>query len=239
MKYYFVGDLQEGLQYLDRILLLQGKDSQVIFLGDILDSYRYKSVEHIAALDKILESDAILLDANHEWSYMHPRMKCSGWRPDIAAALLTRKSRLLDKQQAVFRVPNTNIVATHAGITEQFWTGFGISLGNVEEICREAKRDIDSWFFAIGNCRGGSSPWGGPIWCDWYQEFQPVKGVIQIVGHSRPRLESCLWGSENYVGGLRQSINGDWCIDVLGESPTILEVNEKGYAIPYSIATEG
>ena len=39
------------------------------------------------------------------------------------------------------------------------------------------------WFISVGTKRGGRSPAGGILWCD-FGEFAAVPGVHQIFGHT-------------------------------------------------------
>jgi hypothetical protein len=60
------------------------------------------------------------------------------------------------------------------------------------------------WFWSVGMARGGFTPVGGLLWCDWSREFQPVPGLNQVMGHTPARTFRTIRGmtSEN------------WCIDV-------------------------
>lgn len=57
----------------------------------------------------------------------------------------------------------------------------------------------DPWLNA-GFARGGSQPVGGIIWLDWNQEFEPIPGLNQIVGHTEHKkpAEKITSNSNNY-----------------------------------------
>jgi len=38
---------------------------------------------------------------------------------------------------------------------------------------------------AVGACRGGTASQGGPLWLDWNEEFEAIRELPQIVGHTR------------------------------------------------------
>ena len=39
-------------------------------------------------------------------------------------------------------------------------------------------------YFGIGTARGGTLKKGGLLWQDWFEEFEPIEGLNQIVGHT-------------------------------------------------------
>lgn len=43
--------------------------------------------------------------------------------------------------------------------------------------------DLDD-IWSVGLARGGKATAGGPLWLDWNLEFEPIKGLKQIVGHT-------------------------------------------------------
>jgi hypothetical protein len=48
----------------------------------------------------------------------------------------------------------------------------------------EWKRSPYSPFYQVGHARGGFYPCGGPLWCDFFAEFEPLDEVIQVFGHT-------------------------------------------------------
>jgi hypothetical protein len=94
------------------------------------------------------------------------------------------------------------LLVTHAGLTFPMWKEYGFTLENVKE-------KLDSWacspfhkpFFDIGYARGGGSVVGGPLWCDFNDEFFPVEELTQIFGHT-PDLRK---GQFVLDGGIRQN----------------------------------
>jgi hypothetical protein len=46
------------------------------------------------------------------------------------------------------------------------------------------RTDQNHWFYYAGRSRGGPKKGGGIVWLDFKQEFQPIEGLKQIVGHT-------------------------------------------------------
>jgi len=65
-----------------------------------------------------------------------------------------------------------------------------------------AQRRVNPWFGAVAS-RGGPQAVGGPLWLDWDDEFAPVTGVNQIVGHTEHRRVQRK-GGEQFE---------NWCLD--------------------------
>lgn len=227
MSILFIGDLQERPTVLPA---LEDRTEHLVFMGDIFDSYQFDSPAHVQALDTILawveQGKATLLMGNHEASYLWPRMRCSGFRAELAVAMTERRLRYLELVQPFKFWPEQRVLATHAGLNSYIWDKLGLSLASLSDELLAAYKDLDSWFFWIGGSRGGVYPTGGPLWCDWYDEFIPIEGLTQVVGHSRTRLKSMTRNFRQHStgarGGMRKSDNGDWCIDALADAPEVM-----------------
>ncbi len=46
-------------------------------------------------------------------------------------------------------------------------------------------REESPWISWCGKARGGKQVVGSPIWLDFWEEFQPIDGINQVVGHTR------------------------------------------------------
>lgn len=55
-------------------------------------------------------------------------------------------------------------------------------------------------WLSAGFSRGGMQPVGGIVWLDWNEEFEPVSGLNQIVGHTELKIpaEKSTKDSKNY-----------------------------------------
>ncbi len=232
-----VGDLH-GRKAVLEALAATGQD--LVFLGDFLDAYEKDATRRaqLECVDMVRDlhakGKARFVRGNHDWSYDPARR---GWASGYANGLYDdlgddRRRWLAEGDERVIRL-GSDIVVSHAGITRSLWDKHQLTLDTVVQRAHEEvqRGQASDWFFAIGRIRGGFEPIGGPLWCDWDNEFEPVPGVRQVVGHTRLFSEDPLAYKFNefFVGQyLRCSTNGDWNIDVLGVNPTVLEyVNDE------------
>lgn len=211
MKYRFVGDIHGQIDVMR--LALDCDADRVIFCGDLVDSWR-RSYEHqYECLDLALElagqGRVDVTWANHEWSYLDPRMQCSGWNWQTQEYILERKAEILKKFKPFVYV--AGYLVTHAGLTKPLWDKHNLSLDNFEAVITQWSEDVSSPFFQIGRYRGGHAAYGGPLWCDFNAEFDPIPELPQIFGHTRGN-------------GLRTKGNA-WCIDTLeNTAPQFLDI---------------
>lgn len=105
---------------------------------------------------------------------------------------------------------------SHAGIHPDFWNAALPAAEALVELKQQWNDVIGNLFenedhrlLEAGQARGGTLPAGGPIWCDWDEEFVDGHPYRQLVGHtgrSTPRQ------------------NGrSWCIDCSQQSYCIME----------------
>lgn len=57
----------------------------------------------------------------------------------------------------------------------------------------------ENFIWDVGQCRGGDTVVGGPLWLDWYREFVHVDGIDQMVGHT--------------IGDHVRNLETSYCID--------------------------
>ena len=93
--YNFIGDIHGKVWAVEAALALEG---HIVFVGDINDSFEYHSSEHGKCFDLILdaieEGKATCLYGNHELSYMHDHMICSGYKKGNKKEQEKRQDRL-------------------------------------------------------------------------------------------------------------------------------------------------
>jgi len=201
MKYRFVGDIHGQIDVMK--LALDCDADRIIFVGDLVDSFR-RSFEHqydcvYLALQLAGNGRVDVMWANHEWSYLHPDMRCSGWHPQTQTFISANRQEILKKFKPFLY--EAGYLVTHAGLTNQLWKKHNMSLDTFQHTLTQWAKSTDSPFFDIGYYRGGNKPYGGPLWCDFNGEFRPIPELPQIFGHTRGN-------------GLRQKDNV-WCIDTL------------------------
>jgi hypothetical protein len=210
-KYRFVGDIHGQIDVMK--LALDCDADRVIFCGDFVDSFRRDVQDQIECVELALElagnGRVDVVWANHEWSYMHPKMHCSGWKEVTNSYMLGQKDNILKKFKPF--IYEAGYLVTHAGLNHRLWKEFNMTMDTFQQILTEWAFNMDSPFFDIGWYRGGRAPTGGPLWCDFNAEFEPIPELPQIFGHTRGK-------------GIRKAGNA-FCIDTLENTePQFLDI---------------
>ncbi|NVZ11218.1 serine/threonine protein phosphatase [Allochromatium humboldtianum] len=187
----FVGDLHGKYEVAEHILK-NCPDDKIIFVGDYLDSFDRSIKDQVKTLLLVLDAAQAFPDrvigllGNHEYSYLNPqRYRCSGFRKaiwyQVKALLPDMRRYLLD----VYTDPASGVVVTHAGITQVWIDSIEARL---EEILDEESFGASQpdWNM-VGQIRGGNDRCGGPVWCDYWSEFEPIAGIKQVFGHTAYR----------------------------------------------------
>lgn len=191
-KTVFIGDIHgdlEFVQFVDK--QYEGWDK--IFVGDYLDSWYFHPKMCIESLKHILmmcsRGDTRALLGNHELSYLFEGNRCSGWNSNTEILLIPLRSKTFQTLEYYIWIPEHKILVTHGGITQPLWRDSELTIENLVPTLDEwKKQDIRASKFGwIGKSRGGIDPYGGPFWCDFDDEFQPVFGITQIFGHTPAR----------------------------------------------------
>lgn len=188
MKHLIVGDIHGKVEVVERAL---DQADPVIFVGDILDSYDRPVADHDKCMrlifDAIDAGKAQCLYGNHELSYLHDHMQCSGWNAATQAHVTGGYQHSMAARFKHFLWYEPNILITHGGLDKTIWDEFQLSVAELPQTLTEWSRDTHSPAYRIGYRRGGFSPAGGIFWCDFDHEFQPIPELVQIVGHTRGR----------------------------------------------------
>ncbi len=225
-----IGDLHGNLPFLQS-LQRQYPLHLKLFVGDILDSRLFSREEELRCLEIVLEmlehGEARACLGNHEWSYLEPGMKCSGYDSDFDRRVTPFKERIRKHFETFFWLPKYKILVTHAGLAWSIWKEHGLTVSSLTAKLTEWSRlpVTSSPVGRIGLARGGVDPIGGTYWCDWYREFQPVPGIVQVFGHTSGLSihEQVLPGEQ----GIR-SRGSNYNIDCLSRVWEVLELTEKG-----------
>jgi hypothetical protein len=111
---------------------------------------------------------------------------------------------------------HNSFLLSHAGVTNTILKIFNTDINGYLK---------EERFNDIGYARGGSSPFGGLYWCDWFREFEPVPGVKQIVGHTgyRPVPKDL---SDHEMGILEKE--GNYNVDCLNYKEEFLIIKQDG-----------
>lgn len=203
-KKLIIPDVHQKIHKVKNILNKADYD-EVISLGDWFDDFgdtadqAEATAEYLLELQNTLGDRFIWLLGNHDIPYVFPESTdlywCSGVTEEkiekvhevFREKLDTQRLRLFHIIETKGRVP---IVLSHAGVhPKQFHNRVTIkSMRDAEQFALlEASLGRNNLLLQAGRCRGGREPIGGVTWLDWYYEFEPIKKINQIVGHTTQR----------------------------------------------------
>lgn len=216
-----IPDVHLRFQLVDRLLKHEQPD-EVVYVGDFFDNFgdnpamnRRQAIWLKAEMKK---ANRRFCWGNHDIHYAHPvrMVRCSGFSEDKSEAI---NQILMPEDWAHFKWFHwvDDWLVSHAGVhpylipqahrdpLDPTWFK-----GWLEAEAHNADRGLielkeHDWFRA-GLSRGGRAAVGGLTWCDFNDEFQPINGISQIVGHT-PQIPRFLPRKIEY----NNSTN--WCID--------------------------
>lgn len=204
MKIITIGDIhgktlwKEAIDYNN----IDSSDTKYIFIGDYVDSFNETDQEiidnlrEIIALKRSYPDHIKLLWGNHDYQYLYLRdqtmqrkVRCSGFRESYAETIFQLFIHNKDIFNAAYQ--HKNYLWTHAGISDfAYRMYFQTKLPkNKLEWADELNRLFvirDDSLWHISRARGGTSHISSIFWADISETMgNPVKGLHQIVGHTR------------------------------------------------------
>lgn len=200
-----IPDLHLRWEQAEKIISKVGGD-EILFLGDYFDDFDddVHMVKDTAdwLASSLVKPNRIHLFGNHDQHYAFPyrTFQCSGyaqWKYFIIRDNFD--FNLWDKLKWYHFLDN-RWLCTHAGlhklnVPKEVMTyrkdraKFIVAISEYldKEILkgfRAGAEGVGSWVFNAGAARWGMQRVGGITWCDYTREFNPVKGINQIVGHT-------------------------------------------------------
>ena len=215
MKYTFVGDIHGKVDAVEHALSMDG---QVVFVGDFMDSFDRSPEDHRKCLELVLGAieagKARATYGNHELSYIIPQHRCSGFdrvHQDIMRSMEAR----IEAELEPFILLSPDLLVSHAGLTNQIWKRRKLAAvakrGELAAVLHGWWKEQRSPMHWIGMRRGGLDSVGGMFWCDFNTEFQPVRGLRQVFGHTQR-------GGDVGIRRVGPKGSDSYCIDCL-DSP--------------------
>ena len=187
------------------------KPDLTIFLGDFFDDFNDSPMvaENVALwfVKSINKTDRIHLCGNHDvmyWFKDNMNTRCSGYHHSKSFVINNIVKRTDWEKLKFFHVLDNKWLLSHAGVhpvwinSDEFKSST-ISEAKLSDIVEKLEYDStqaiknlqsnnDHWFTYAGFSRSmRSRSYGGLLWCDWNQEFIPMRGIHQIVGHTPQR----------------------------------------------------
>jgi predicted phosphodiesterase len=229
MKTLIIPDVHNRVKWIEPFLKMY-KDvygyDEVVFLGDYFDAFNDGPGNAARTATWLHESltqpDRIHCMGNHDMPYMFPHkmfLRCPGWTEEKNKAV----SDIMTQEDWRKLVPcheTQGWLLSHAGAAEWVFSHpiFGITTANVIKKCND---DLEKIRLGSNEEYSFGSGWrmanirqivGGITWLDWNNEFLPVPGINQIVGHTHGNNPRWCEGVD--------SIN--WCIDTHSDHVGIL-----------------
>ena len=236
MKTIVIADIHLKYEWINSWLEKTPHD-QVVFLGDYFDDFNdtRDMIEGTAhwLKDSLYKKNRIHLLGNHDLWYSTNQLQCgitcSGNSPYKHSII----NDIIDPDEwAKIQLCHWDgkFLYSHAGCHEYWFSHpvHGVSLEYIKDKCDEAREHLRSGvvdgIFSAGWARGAytRNP-GGILWLDFRQEFKPIHGINQVVGHS-PYCKSPL--DKNYVKYLPNKKNAtsiNYCVDFRNNYLTIIE----------------
>ncbi len=183
MKYIVCGDTHGKIEIVRHLLSGEYVGYHKVFVGDYVDSYDRSVGNQVSIVQELLQScrdrdDVTCLLGNHELSYMMNKMQCSGHK----YATKVHMDLLIPEIETTFKTHlyiTAGVLVTHAGATQQMFPN--------KEYLRNCLTTNADMLYHIGRARGGTNKVGGIFWCDYWEEFEPIPNLIQIMGHTAHR----------------------------------------------------
>jgi len=219
MTTLILADTHQNIHYIDWVLKKEkGNFDNIIHLGDWFDSFyeppAVASVRETCEFMLRLDGDyhVTFLVGNHDLSYyedifkgdkqfvsnsdvIRKRYRCQGYTQEKSRKI----KKFLPKEfvkKCKIAVYKYDFLISHAGFYYPLISGMGRSalLQHMINAWENFPNNYPSerWIFRCGSARGGDcGDIGGPLWLDWYNEFEDGPWP-QIVGHTNspsPRKE--------------------------------------------------
>jgi hypothetical protein len=183
---------------------------EVIFLGDFFDDFG-DDPQQVGEMCDWLEAAVKrknwrFIYGNHDlhYAYAYRHLKCSGYADWKYFIIHDRfDGRKIWDRFEWYVVLDGKWLLTHAGLHESNVPKDIAKLHTDRpKFLKELSSYLDaqarlglqghSWCLNAGSSRGGHQAVGGIIWCDFNDEFYPVKGLNQIFGHT-PQGQGARW----------------------------------------------
>jgi len=211
-KVIYFSDYHQNTTWVSHILELEkGNYDHIIFGGDEFDTHQstnevsnIKETAHFAVdlingkfgpstclIGNHLVAYAESWYANSKYSNKHNIFNsCSGFT-NSKSMEINKIFKWEDYQKYQLFCEFGGYLISHAGFHPSFWNFYktrGENLISIWDESKDAFRSISikpSRLFGCGEARGGTLKHGGPIWCDFAEEFLHTEEIgPQLIGHT-------------------------------------------------------
>lgn len=204
-KIVVFSDIHQSIDRLQEILFKESNADYFISGDDIFDTHipELNTDWNLERTCRVYESLVlgdkryINLHSNHTITYLYgnPLTICGGYseRKDriIQGCLNTSLKKIREK--TLWYCWIDDFLVSHAGLHPSHLPPFiktdRDSISNfldkeAEKAEFHLKNNGTYWLYMAGRARGGLEKFGGLTWLDFNDEFEPIEGISQIMGHS-------------------------------------------------------
>ena len=199
-KILIFSDPHQEIDKVDDIIKHEAADINIC-LGDWFDSfYKDYDSDYKATADYLLKyldtRNSHTCFGNHDVHYLFNSdvAKCSGYEDRKYFAIDDVIGRYRKSVQDYFKwyFVIDDYLCTHAGIHPNYIPSTAKNnddiINYIDSECERAtlaaRTNDYHWFFKAGRARGGFARYGGIVWLDFDNEFEPIEDLKQIVGHT-------------------------------------------------------
>lgn len=237
-----IPDIHQNIKFAEDILSLHYNDNEeVLFLGDYFDTfnkelpgvkkvceflnelYQKENFTFLMGNHDIPYYEAYMLAKDKGAEYAHKPFKyyCSGYTNNKAKKIYKTLDYRFFRSMKLF-IQKYGYTFSHAGFSPYVFSPCKNIQENLEMWLEEETNlhmtigsPICSKIYQIGPSRGGRFVRaGGPLWLDFMEEFEPIEGLLQVVGHTGRKKSLKEWEKD-----------GNFCID--NNQTTYMIINEK------------
>lgn len=187
MKILVLGDTHAHTTWKD--VVKKENYDKVIFLGDYFDNFSRPSADfQLQNFKEIVEfcekNNGIVLLGNHEYHYMHPKEKYSGFNYDNRYKAHDYLMELWNKKILKPVHIENDIIFSHAGVSKT-WLKEVAHLEDVKDIVEKADFESFKFNYLTGVSYSGNTISSSPIWIRPNSLLSDkVDGYTQVVGHT-------------------------------------------------------
>ncbi|MDZ4742085.1 MAG: metallophosphoesterase [Verrucomicrobiota bacterium] len=222
-----IPDIHYRLTVVNTILEREyAKADKIIFLGDYFDtqdhSHESAAVTSLWIKGLLNDKKCVCLLGNHDMQYLFPKnnhFRVKGFNAK-AARIISEIFKPTDLNKFSLYWIYKKWVMSHAGIHPGFIPGGNIPLRTQlgllsRNAFRAAHEGHSHSFLEAGYARHGRAAFGGVTWLDFEEEFMPIRGLNQIVGHTRGLK----------VRFIEEKDSRNYCLDAQGRYYAVLNEN--------------
>lgn len=209
-----IPDLHHRWMQAEKIISSVGAD-EIIFLGDFFDDFNDDITMVKDTSDWLVESvnkpNRIHLIGNHEmgYAYTYRSFQCSGYAQWKYFIIFDNVPRATWDKLKWYHFLDDTWLLSHGGLhnshvpdkIKNLRGDRKVYIKALDEYLQKSLikgfRDLGErkhpWIFNAGYSRGGFQKVGGITWCDYTDEFYPLRGINQIVGHTPQGLGFPRW----------------------------------------------